>query len=355
MLNSEDGDPQSFADFKKEHPESSLKDWLFIKRDARSSGTMKQYSKARLHQFGYELRDFMKSYGARDGQYVLVSGYSDRAKHFVSPEACFRASVLEECRDEGGKAFERYKKIVYTNWESHVSTTIRRWIHSSPYDISFERWCHDHVTYNQWMCFISGGPLSEVAYLCELSNNVVSYAMAWSWDTSKNLFGQNANVLFDVDSAVEVAERAWVHIGIDTNFVKQFCPAFLGENREASFLEFRNKMGGRVDPETELMYRHFTELGGPTPWSVIRGGYGTFYLYDLYAAILALEGGGLYEPAVLRFRVPVGNHMHDRGKVDVYRSQREGRFYLTARGMESVHAMQTHLLSHMKRFFSSGI
>ena len=99
-------------------------------------------------------------------------------------------------------------------------------------------------------------------------------------------------------------------------------PPFLGESREASFLEFKHQMGGRVDPETELMYRHFTELGGPTPWSQVGGGYGTFYIYDMYAAILALEGGGSYEPAVLRHRIPSGNHMHDRGKVDAHRTQR---------------------------------
>ena len=110
-------------------------------------------------------------------------------------------------------------------------------------------------------------------------------------------------------------------------------------------------MGGRVDPETELMYRHFTELGGPTPWSQVGGGYGTFYIYDMYAAILALEGGGSYEPAVLRHRIPSGNHMHDRGKVDVHRTQRFSRFYLTARTMERTHPLRKHLLHHMKCFF----
>ena len=222
----EDGSPQSFPKFQRKYPGSSLNDWLFIKRNAKSSSFMQLYSKARLHQFGHELRDFMETYGAHAGQYVLVSGYRNKAKHFVSPEACFRASVLEDCRDETEGAFEKYKQIVYSSWREHVSVTVRRWLHSSPYDISFERWCRDHVYYNQWMCLISGGPLSEVAYLCELSNNVVSYAMAWSWDTSKNLFGQNANVLFDVESAVHVAERAWIHVGVDTNFVKQFCPPF---------------------------------------------------------------------------------------------------------------------------------
>ena len=83
----------------------------------------------------------------------------NKAKHFVSPEACFRASVLEDCRDETEGAFEKYKQIVYSSWREHVSVTVRRWLHSSPYDISFERWCRDHVYYNQWMCLISGGPL----------------------------------------------------------------------------------------------------------------------------------------------------------------------------------------------------
>ena len=349
----EDGDPQSFADFQKKYPGSSLKDWLFIKRGAKSSKFMRMYSKARLHQFGHELQDFMKMYGAHEGQYVLVSGYTDQAQHFVSPEACFRASALEDCRNEKGP-FEKYKKIVYSEWTDHVNATVRRWLHSNPYDTTFERWCHEKVYYNQWLCLISGGPLSEVAYLCELSNNVVSYAMAWSWDTSKNLFGQNANVLFDVDAAVQVVERAWVHVGVDTNFVKQFCPRFLGENRVASFLEFKKQMGGRVDPETEIMYRHFTELGGPTPWNQIPGGYGTFYIYDLYAAILALEGGGVYKPAVVRHRVPAGNYMHDRGKVDVHPTNRYTRFYVTAPTLEKVHSLRTHLINHMKWFFSNG-
>ena len=73
---------------------------------------------------------------------------------------------------------------------------------------SFERWCHDHVTYNQWMCQ-PGGPLSEVAAV-QLSNNVVSYAMAWSWDTSKNPSGRTRTCCLTWTPSR--CGRAWVHI-----------------------------------------------------------------------------------------------------------------------------------------------
>ena len=349
----EDGDPQSYATFLKEFPGSSLQDWLFIEREVKTSTLMNMYSKARLFQFGHELREFMRVYGAYEGQYTLVSGYTDRAQHFVSPRACFRASVLEECRHEKDP-FETYKIIVYSDWTNHACNTVNRWAQSDPFDASFECWCRDSMRCNRWMCLISGGPLSEVARLCELSNNVVSYAMAWSWDTSNNLFGQNANVLFDVGAAQKVVRLARMHIGVDTNFVKRFCPKFLGPTREDSFLEFKKQMGGRVDAETELMYRHFTQLGGPTPWSEVRGGYGTFYIYDMYAAILALQGGCVFEPAVLKHRLPSGNYMHDRGRVDVEYTSRFTRFHLTSRQVDNMHLLHTHLLRHMVLFFSDA-
>ena len=84
---------------------------------------------------------------------------------------------------------------------------------------------------------------------------------------------------------------------------------------------------------------------------VVRGGYGTFYLYDLHLAILVSKGR-----FVRTGRIKISSSCRKpHTSLEESMSVSERGKILPHRSWESVHAMQTHLLSHMKRFFSSGI
>ena len=261
----DEGSPMSFEDYKAAHPNASLEEWLFNKPTRRRSDITKKYSKAQHNMFTFHLRKVLRSYGIRSHQYVLVSGLARvRVAALCEPEARFRASLIPHVAEEDDP-FDAYKSRL-ASFLSHMRQIIYLWHdHNMSYDMTFHRWC-DEIAKNRWMFVISGGPLTEVEQLCHKSSNVISCAMAWSWDTSKNLFRQNANVLFNPEAAMAVTRFAWLHVAMDTSYIKTHGPRFVGDTPRQSMDVFKKSMHGRIDPDTNLMYTHFTQRGGPTPW-----------------------------------------------------------------------------------------
>ena len=107
------------------------------------------------------------------------------------------------------------------------------------YDATFEEYA-DTIKPWDWIVAINGGPFTDVSEVCKRNRNTVVVSMAFSSDTSKNIFGQNTNCLFDAEASANVvghgqapSQSAYISLNVDTKFVKTFGPRFLGRTPQS--------------------------------------------------------------------------------------------------------------------------
>lgn len=321
-----EGDPLVFSDWKSRHPGASMQEFLYAKNCQSTKDVL--YSRSRENQFAHEMVAFFASFGVSRCMYQLVRGDSASVFQFLSPEAVFRPSVVFDALRCGKKNVERfYKHTLSNDWAEHKRQFIAQWFDAnSEYDLHFRDYI-ETIQPRDWVVAVNGGPFTYLAQLCRRNSNVVAVSMAFSADTTKNIFKQNANCLFDMEAAADVvgatdAPSAYISLNVDTTFVKEQGPRFLGRTPAESADAFNKEMGGNVDDETLTMYRDCTFIGAPTPWEkvVTKDGvsYGTFYVFDTLAVSLLFQGRwDLFAPSGLRRREHTGNFIHDKGMYDL--------------------------------------
>ncbi len=347
------GKPLVFPDWKKKHPGGTMQDFLYAKESHQTKNVL--YSRSRENQFAHELVAFFRSFGVPRHMYTLVRGENTNLFQFLSPEAVFRPSVMFEAIMRGEEDVEGfYKRILRYEWAEHEKRFVSNWFDANAYDAHFR----DYVTSirpRDWIVAVNGGPFTNVAAMCERNPNVVVISMAFSKDTSKNIFKQNANCLFDMPAAANVvgatdAPSAYLSFNVDTKFVKEKGPRFLGRTPAESAAVFNREMGGKVDDETLTMYQHCTFVGAPTPWETVDDGeYGTFFIFDTLAVSLFFQGRwDLFEPASLHKRTHTGQYIHDKGMYDLAEAvpAKQHTFFVTR---DDIDALTQHRLCRVAK------
>ena len=142
-----EGKPKTYGDWKQEHPDGSMRDFLYARQQDQERDVA--YSRARANQFAHELADYLGRFGVSRHMFKLVRGNNAKLFQFLSPEAVFRPSVVADgmMNNEAKNNMEAfYKNIVQNEWSTHEAKFVRAWFDADyVYDATFEVRGHDQT------------------------------------------------------------------------------------------------------------------------------------------------------------------------------------------------------------------